>query len=139
MLEAHGALMRIQEEEIQADCGISLAWYDVLIHLAEAPGHTLRMAELADRLALSPSWLTRRVEVMERAGLLRRCRATDDRRGVCAALTPEGVSTSRRAARSHGRSIRAHFIVDGDEARVIEASMLRVAAAAARSHLEGGS
>lgn len=129
VLEAHGALTRLCEQEMRADCGISLSWFDVLMHLSEADGHTMRMAELADRLLLSPSWLTRRIDGMEKAGLVRRRPAPDDRRGVYASLTPEGLDTFGQAARSHRRSIRMHFLahLDPTEASTIESGMRRVA------------
>ena len=132
LMEAHSSLMRLYQREMEEDCGISLAWYDVLLHLHEAPGHTLRMAGLADRLLLSPSWLTRRIEGMEAAGLVRRCRATSDRRGVCAELTEAGVEAYRRAERSHRRAVRQHFLahLDAQEAAVLETALRRVALAA---------
>src|SRR5260221_10069908 len=88
-LEATNAVLRVFEAEMEQRVGISLAWYDVLLHLWEAPGHSLRMNELANSLVLSRSWLTRRVEGMENAGLVQRWQAEEDARGVCAALTPE--------------------------------------------------
>lgn len=132
MLEAQAALLRVYERELQADCGISLGWYDVLVHLSEAPGRRLRMTDLAGALLLSPSWLSRRVERMEAAGLVRRSRATDDRRGVCAELTDTGAAIYRRAARRHARSVRTHFTshLDADEAATIAAAMQRVGEAA---------
>ncbi len=135
LLEAHSALIRLYERDMQADCGISLAWYDVLVHLYEAPEHHLRMAELADSLLLSPSWLTRRIEALEAADLVRRCRATDDRRGVCAQLTEAGVTAYRLAERSHRRSIRRHFLahLGAEEAATIKVAMHRVAGAARSS------
>jgi DNA-binding MarR family transcriptional regulator len=136
LLEAFSLLERLFEDELQRDCGIPLSWYDVLIHLWEAGG-SLRMSELADAVVLSRSWLTRRVESMERAGLVRRCPASGDGRGVCAELTEHGGSTYRAAERSHARSIRKHFLahLDADETALVEQLMTRVAGFA-RSSLE---
>jgi DNA-binding MarR family transcriptional regulator len=127
--------MRLYEREMRRDCGISLAWYDVLIHLSEAPRGSLRMSDLAAELLLSPSWLTRRIDGMQQAGLVVRCRAGDDGRVVCVELTDEGRTLFARAARSHSRSIRAHFLayLEASEADAIEAWFARVEAEARRS------
>ena len=50
-LRAHAVVLRELERELDRDAGLPLAWYDVLLQLAEAPGRRLRMAELADRRA----------------------------------------------------------------------------------------
>ncbi len=134
-LEAHSVVLRLLEREMQRDVGISVSWYDVLVHLAEAPGGRLRMRELADRLVLSRSWLTRRIDGMERAGLVHRCAASDDARGVCVELTAEGRKVHRRAARAHLRSVERHFLrhLSREESDTIEASFDRVATAGLRS------
>ena len=56
-----------------------LGWYDVLLQLAEAPERRLRMAELADRVLLSRSGLTRLVDRLQAEGLVR-ARAVPGRR-----------------------------------------------------------
>jgi DNA-binding MarR family transcriptional regulator len=119
--------------------GISLAWYDVLVHLSEAPGRSLRMNELAESLVLSRSWLTRRVEAMEAAGLVQRWRAEEDARGVCAALTPGGQRVYRRAAKVHVEAVQEHFLayLTDAEASTISACFDRVGEAA-RRRVSGG-
>jgi DNA-binding MarR family transcriptional regulator len=119
---------------MQDQVGISLAWYDVLLHLSEAPGRRLRMNELAESLVLSRSWLTRRVEAMEAAGLVRRGRVAADARGVSAALTSEGQRVYRRAANVHRKGVQEHFLahLSDSEASLISTCFDRVAAAARR-------
>lgn len=132
VLEGHSALLRLFELELERDAGISLSWYDVLLHLSEAPGGMLRMNQLAEALLLSRSWLSRRIDGMATAGLVHRCPAPDDARGVCAALTPEGRRVFRRAAAVHVRSVDEHFLrhLSPEEASTIEASFARVRTAA---------
>ena len=65
-LRAYTVLLDIMDGELQAECGVPLAWYDVLIEISNAPGHAIRMNELADKVLLSRSWLTRRVAQLER-------------------------------------------------------------------------
>jgi len=94
-LEGHNVLIRLLERELQQDVGISLGWYDVLVHLAEAPKGKLRMNELADSLVLSRSWLTRRIDGMERAAIVHRCRSSVTSRTSSPAARPR---SSRRAS-----------------------------------------
>jgi DNA-binding MarR family transcriptional regulator len=82
-------MIDIIDAELQADCGLSLRWYDVLVHLEDAP-EGLRMNELAGRILASKSGLTRVVDNMDKAGLVRRERPEDDRRTVLVFITPRG-------------------------------------------------
>ena len=79
-----------------ADC-IPLNWYDVLIELLEAPDHRLRMSDLADRVLLTRSGLTRLVDRLEGEGYLTRELDPEDRRGFYAVITAEGVMAMRQA------------------------------------------
>lgn len=108
-LNAMAALIELMDRELQADCGTPLAYYDVLVEVYRSPGHCIRMSELADRVLLSRSWITRRVRKLEEAGLLTRSASPDDGRGVTAHLTPEGLTAFRAMERSHSASIRRHF------------------------------
>lgn len=71
-LRAHSQVVRRLERDLTAEAGLPLAWYDVLLQLAEAPDRRLRMAELADSVLLSRSGLTRLVDRLQAAGLVQR-------------------------------------------------------------------
>jgi len=71
------------------------AWYDVLLELERAGGRE-RIGALAEKLVVEPYNMTRLLDRLERAGLLRRERATGDRRGAVAVLTDAGRTTRRR-------------------------------------------
>jgi DNA-binding MarR family transcriptional regulator len=109
--EAHGMMSHLLEGKLLAGQGLSFAWYDILLHLSEAPGHRLRMNELADTLVWSRSWLTRRIDQMVEAGLVKREIDNSDRRGAFAVLTKKGLTTFRRAAEQHLADIDRHFYV----------------------------
>ena len=110
-LETHSTLIRALEKEMQADQGLPLTWYDVLVHLSEASGGRLRHQALAKSLLLSRSGITRLVDRMATAGLVRREPCPDDRRGSYAVLTEEGRRALERAAPGHMRGITEHFAV----------------------------
>jgi DNA-binding MarR family transcriptional regulator len=117
-LRAHARLTRCLETELVADQRLSLAAYDVLVQLEEAPGRRLRMTELADAVLLSRSGVTRLVDRLERAGLVVRERADGDGRGVVAVLTPAGLDRLREASGTHLAGIARHFVAVLEDAEL---------------------
>ena len=95
----------------------------MLLNLHDAGGQ-LRMRDLADRVMLSRSGLTRLVDRMATAGLVSRRPDPDDRRGTLACITEEGSTVLRGAAPVHLRGIDEHF---GAQLRDEEVDVLRVA------------
>lgn len=102
------AIVDIVDAELQAGHGLTLRWYDVLVHLDEAE-EGLRMNELAARILSSKSGLTRVVDRMDEAGLVRRERPADDRRVVKVLITPKGRDELRAAREIHHATIQRHF------------------------------
>ena len=109
-LRAHAQIVRRLESDLMDRHGLPLAWYDVLARLVEADGHRLRMSELADRVMLSPSGLTRLVGRMVEAGLVAREPSESDARGFYAVLTDEGYERLRAATGTHLRGIRDYVL-----------------------------
>lgn len=102
------AIPDILDAELQADAGLSLRWYDVLVQLEEA-GHGAQMNEVASRILASKSGLTRVIDKMEEAGLVRRERPESNRRVVLVFITPAGIERLEAARRVHRDGIRRHF------------------------------
>jgi DNA-binding MarR family transcriptional regulator len=98
------------ERDLHDAVGIGLGDYDVLVHLSEAPASALRMSELADRLLLSRSGLTRRIDGMVRRGWVNRRPCDDDGRGSLAELTTGGWDLLRQAAPVHVAGVRRYLI-----------------------------
>lgn len=109
LLTCSRGLRAILEGELQRERHLSLATYEALLQLWEAPAHRLRMQELARGTQLSRSGLSQLVGRMESAGLVARCGAADDGRGTVCSLTPLGVRVFKRAAVVHVRGIQEHF------------------------------
>jgi DNA-binding MarR family transcriptional regulator len=107
-LRAHAQVVRRLEAELVAEHDLPLASYDVLLQLAEAPDRGLRMTDLADRVLLSRSGLTRLVDRLEREGLVRRQACPSDARGTLAILTEGGLDRLREAAPTHLRGVSEH-------------------------------
>lgn len=116
-LRVHATITRRLESELVAEQELPLASYDVLVQLSEAPQRRLRMTELADRVLLSRSGLTRLIDRLTREGLVRREPVVDDARGMWAVLTDDGLRRLRVASVTHLRGVREHLIAlfdDGD-------------------------
>jgi DNA-binding MarR family transcriptional regulator len=117
LLRAHAATTRLLSAELQADHGLTLNDFEALYVLSRAEGGRLKRVELARLLLLSPSGITRLLEGLERAGLVRRTTCPTDLRVAYAELTPEGRERLEAASCAHVGSIRElmeeHF--SGDE------------------------
>ena len=123
-LVAHSVVTDRLGADMRASSGLTLARYDVLLQLSEAPGGRLRMTDLARAVLLSKSGLTRLVGRMCEEGYITRTPATDDRRSIVVTMTARGRSTFRRAAPTHLRSVQEHFAghfhdVEAEELRVL--------------------
>jgi DNA-binding MarR family transcriptional regulator len=109
-LVAHAQIRRQLERELQAEQSLGLGEYEVLLLLARADDRQLRMSELADRLVLSRSGVTRLVDRLEAESLVERTSCDTDRRGSWATLTDAGHTRLRRAAPTHLRGVGEHFL-----------------------------
>lgn len=109
-LRAHAELVRAFDAELRERHDLPLAWYDVLVVLDEAPGRMLRMTELSASVLLTPSGITRLVDRMAAAGLVRRERCDSDRRGSFAVATAEGLARLDEARPTHRRGVRQRFL-----------------------------
>ena len=103
-------LMDRLDRDLRTEHGLSLSEYEILVRLSEAPNRTMRMAELADQVALSRSRLTHTVTRLEAAEILRRERCDEDGRGVQAVLTDHGRKLLKQAADTHVRGVQDHLI-----------------------------
>ena len=90
--------------------GLTMGDYQVLVYLSEAEDHSMRMCDLAARLQLSPSGVTRRLDGLVRGGLVERRPSLSDRRAMLAVLTEAGIDALEEAAPTHVRSVRRRII-----------------------------
>jgi hypothetical protein len=89
---------------------LSMADYEVLAQLSDAPERRMRMTELAQIAMLSKSRLSHRMKVMEKAGWVRREACPDDKRGSFAVMTEKGWRAIVKAAPDHVASVRNRFV-----------------------------
>ena len=128
-LTLHRRLVDAIDRDLQQAGRLPLSSYDVLIELQEAPDHRLRMAELARRVVLSRSGLTRLVDRLEGEGYLTREQAPGDRRGFYATITEQGVSALRTAWPIYSRGIQRYFAeaLSTEEAETLAALLQKIA------------
>lgn len=107
---ANSRLLRRLDEELQTAHELSLAEYDALLQLADAPGRRLRMSVLAERVLLSRSGVTRLVDRLETDGMVARSACVTDARGAEASLTPAGLDRLRIASRTHLDGVQRMFV-----------------------------
>ena len=110
MLRAHAQVTRELDAQMRAEHGLSISSYEVLLFLGSADGHRLRMADIASRVLLSRSGLTRLVDRLASLGYVTREESTDDGRGLWACLTPAGADKLAAARALHHRGVREVFL-----------------------------
>lgn len=98
--------------QLLQDYGVSLADYDVLVVLSEAPAGRLRVFEVADALAWEQSRVSHQLARMQRRGLIAREHCSSDARGAFAVLTEAGRAAIERAAPAHVETVR-QLVFDG--------------------------
>ena len=97
-----GALHR----ELQADAGLSLPDFDVLVQLTDSPEGRVRVSDLARGLHWERSRVSHHITRMERRGLVRREECRDDGRGAWVVLTEQGRAVIEQAAPAHVATVR---------------------------------
>jgi len=109
-LYAYSEVVPRLDRELVSAQGLSLNQFEVLTWLRRAGEHGLRMSDLASRVVLSPSGVTRAVDQLERKGLVERSVFEGDKRGYLATLTAEGRALLRRATSVHVHGLREHLL-----------------------------
>jgi DNA-binding MarR family transcriptional regulator len=132
LLTAHATLVEKIEATL-SEAGLPpLSWYDMLWELEKAPEGKLRMHELARRVVLSRSNLTRLADRLERAKLIERADTAHDRRGYDCVITRAGLAMRKKMWPVYKAQIERLFSrhVSVEEARTMADALGRTVAAA---------
>lgn len=132
-LNANRLLFDTLERELQQDAGMPHGYYEILVRLSEAPGHRLRMSELAEKSVSSRSRVSHAAKRLEEAGWLHREGCAEDRRGAWAVMTAEGYEALQAAAPGHVEGVRTHLF---DQLTPQQVRALRAISEAVVAHLE---
>jgi DNA-binding MarR family transcriptional regulator len=108
-LQVHAGVTQALDAQMRAEHGLSVSAYEVLMFLADAEDHRLRMSEIAGRVLLSRSGLTRMVDRLVQLGYVTRCAVENDGRGLFAELTEAGLEKVQAARLTHREGVRRFF------------------------------
>lgn len=110
-LRAHSTMLRRIARDLEDAELPPLTWYDVLAALRDAPdGRPLKQVELAERVLLSHSGLSRLIDRMEAKGLVDRVRCPGDRRSLNIQLTEQGEEMLEHMWPVYARGIAEDFL-----------------------------
>jgi DNA-binding MarR family transcriptional regulator len=109
-LRTHATLVRKLDAELKEAHGLPLSSYEVLLRLSSAPGHRMRMGELAESLLLTLCRVTRPISRLESEGLVRREPCPEDRRDDFAVLTEAGLDRLSEAHPTHLAGVQRLFL-----------------------------
>lgn len=105
-LRLNAELPVVLHRELQADAGLSLSDFEVLVKLTDAPEGRVRVTDLARELNWERSRVSHHVTRMERRGLVERSECRSDGRGAWVVLTDQGRAAIERAAPGHAATVR---------------------------------
>jgi DNA-binding MarR family transcriptional regulator len=118
LLHAHALTTRELSGQLVDDHGLTISDYEVLLRLARAPERRMRRVDLAARVFLTPSGITRLLDGLERCGYVSRLACPSDRRVIWAVLTDEGLAKVTEASESHFAQIDELFGARLDESQL---------------------
>jgi DNA-binding MarR family transcriptional regulator len=109
LLHAHTALTRAFNADLHANHGLTVTDFEVMRHLDGAPGGHMRRVDIAQRVGLTPSGVTRLLEGLHASGFVAKADCPEDARFTYATITPAGRRALKAAARTHLAAIHALF------------------------------
>jgi DNA-binding MarR family transcriptional regulator len=109
LLRAHAAITRELSARLEAEHGLTLSDFDVLVQLYHAPEHSLRRVDIARAVLLTASGITRLLDGLERAGWVEKRACESDARVSYAVLTAAGLKRFEAARRSHLADVEELF------------------------------
>ena len=109
LVRGHAAVTRAMSAQLVAEHGLTINDYEALLQLARADERRMRRVDLAERLLLTASGVTRLLDGLEQAGYVDRDSCASDRRVTYAVLTDAGLAKLRETSKSHVAEIRSFF------------------------------
>jgi DNA-binding MarR family transcriptional regulator len=132
VLDTQRVVADAMEKSLRAQASLSLAQYEVLHRLDQAPDRRLRMVDITRRLYFSKSGVTQLVDRLEEAGLVTRESCRSDRRLTYARLTTPGIEALRRSGPVCAAVVEEHFArhLSGQDLRCVRDALAKVLRAA---------
>ncbi len=108
-VDVMGFLTRVLNNELENECSLPLTWFEILLRLSRSPDKRASMGTMAETVALTTGGVTRLIDRIEDAELVKRSMCPSDRRVVWVSLTDKGVEKLNEASKVHLRGITEHF------------------------------
>jgi DNA-binding MarR family transcriptional regulator len=124
LMRAHALLRRELETEVLTPHGLTVNDLEALLHLSREEGHRLRRIDLAERLTLSPSGVTRLLDGLQAAGLVTKAACSSDARVTYAVLTERGAETLEELRTAHVELLLSLFNGSLDEDEIAQLAEL---------------
>jgi DNA-binding MarR family transcriptional regulator len=109
LLKGHAGTTRELSADLSANHGLTINDYECLLLLSRAENQSLRRIDIASRLLLTASGVTRMLDGLEREGYVEKGSCASDARVTYAVLTDRGRDKLEQASCSHVAAIRALF------------------------------
>src|SRR5687768_8100289 len=109
LVEVESRLERRLGADLEAQCGLPHAWFEVLVRLARSENGQLTMGALAEQVTLTTGGVTRLVDRMDAAGYVERLPCPTDRRVAFAAITKAGRRKLTESSEVHAANLREVF------------------------------
>jgi DNA-binding MarR family transcriptional regulator len=109
LLRSHAGTSRLLSAQLSAEHGLTINDYEALLLLSRSENQSLRRIDLASRLLLTASGVTRLLDGLEREGWVEKGTCASDGRVSYAVLTADGREKLEQASCSHVGAIRALF------------------------------
>jgi DNA-binding MarR family transcriptional regulator len=109
LANAHGAMERAFNHELQASGRITVTDFEVLRRLDNASQGGMRRIDLAHAVGVTPSGITRLLDGLEASGLVAKDHCTQDHRVTYAVITDAGRRVLRCTAETHLSGLVALF------------------------------
>lgn len=124
LLQVNAALVPELDREVRSRTGLPLSWYDVLLELNAERDGRLRMTDLAERVVLSRTRVSRVVDELVDRGLISKETHPNDRRSAYAKITDAGHAEFRSAAPVYLAAIERRFAANLSNDELIDLARL---------------
>jgi DNA-binding MarR family transcriptional regulator len=109
LMQTYDAVLRALDARLLAEHNLSLSTFEAIMHITHADTGAISISDLAKRLRLSPSQVSRIAIDLERKGLIERQRSASDSRSTEVAITDAGRAMLQAAAPPYLETIRGHL------------------------------
>jgi DNA-binding MarR family transcriptional regulator len=109
LMESYDGLLHALDDRLLSEHNLSLSTFEAIMHITHAETGAISISDLAERIHLSPSQVSRIAIELERKGLIERQRSEHDSRSTEVAITDAGRAQLQAAAPTYLQTIRGRL------------------------------